>query len=216
MVKNIFATAGVAFLLSATAANATGTGITTQPMQLFAQGQVTAIYVFGAAQDTDVLSEIGHPAFGNIFCNNAHLSCTLGFAGQTDPLFPPNQSGPIAFNLLNTTTHDNFATNALATDNFYHALISTDFSVYGVDGGVVPSAVTAAIALLPPGQSVTFVGFEDQIIGSDYDYNDLIFAFAGIALTQTTVPEPITISLFGFGVAGAGMMTYRRRRAKKA
>ena len=77
--------------------------------------------------------------------------------------------------------------------------------------GALSAAASAALAGLA---NITFVGWEDKNLaqGSDFDYNDLIFAFANTRLT-TQIPEPLTLSLFGAGLAGAAWMG--RRRAKK-
>ena len=44
--------------------------------------------------------------------------------------------------------------------------------------------------------------------GGDFDYNDLIFGFYGIA--TPSVPEPMTLSLLGVGLVG--LAAIRRRR----
>ena len=116
----------------------------------------------------------------------------------------------MVFSLNNTTTGNLFTTNATASDGDYHALISTDYAVYN-QGSLPAAAATVINGMISAGKTVTYVGFEDAING-DYDYNDLIFAFAGTTATPTNpVPEPLTISLFGAGVAGAGF-AYRRKR----
>lgn len=56
----------------------------------------------------------------------------------------------------------------------------------------------------------TFVGFEDQFGGGDFDYNDHMFSFTGVV---TPVPEPGTCSLM---MVSLGALTFvaRRRRAR--
>jgi hypothetical protein len=92
-------------------------------------------------------------------------------------------------------------------------MISTNFAVFGV--GALPSGADSVIqGLLASGQSVTYVGWEDRMTPlADWDYNDLIFAFANTTTTPTTgVPEPLTLSLFGAGLAGAALLRWRRRK----
>jgi alpha-acetolactate decarboxylase len=117
----------------------------------------------------------------------------------------------MVFSLDNITRSDTFTSNAADTDGNYHVLITSNYSDFGV-GALDPAAVTALAGL---GGSITFVGWEDKTLGqsSDFDYNDLIFAFAN---TRTTigVPEPLTLSLFGAGVVGAAWVGRRRRKTK--
>ena len=53
-----------------------------------------------------------------------------------------------------------------------------------------------------------FVGFEDNRISPDNDYNDVVFEFAA----ATAVPEPSSYLLVGAGLLGLGMAARRRRR----
>ena len=50
--------------------------------------------------------------------------------------------------------------------------------------------------------------------GVDWDYNDVVYAIAYKVRTES-VPEPLTLSLFGAGLAGAAALR-RRRKASKA
>jgi hypothetical protein len=120
----------------------------------------------------------------------------------------------MTFSLANVTTGTTFTSNTPETPGGpYHVLVSTNYADFNV-GALLPGAQSAINALLAAGKSITYVGWEDLSAaqGSDFDYNDLIFAFAGTQIVQ--VPEPVTMSLFGAGLAGAAWM--RRRKSKKA
>ncbi|HUK37451.1 MAG TPA: PEP-CTERM sorting domain-containing protein [Vicinamibacterales bacterium] len=60
----------------------------------------------------------------------------------------------------------------------------------------------------------TFSGVEDRTVATTDDWNDLVYAFENVAPTTTSVPEPLTLSVFGAGLAGLGWL--RARRARKA
>ncbi|MEO6023861.1 MAG: PEP-CTERM sorting domain-containing protein [Burkholderiales bacterium] len=205
MNKSVLA-AGVGLLMSTAAAHAVP--ITTPPPILSAFGNVTAVYIFADANDNSTLNELTPQAIPLIFCNHTITgTCTGNNPGNTKNLFPPPQSGPIVFSLNNVTSGNLFTTNAVGSDGFYHALITSNYTDFGL--GALSGPLAAQLAGL--GGSISFVGFEDKTFGqgSDFDYNDLIFAFANTAIVG--VPEPLTLSLFGAGLAGAALMRRRKK-----
>lgn len=116
------------------------------------------------------------------------------------------RSGALTFTLDNISTGLAYDSTNSDSDGNYHAKITTNYADFGV--GALPSAAAAVLAGLP---GITFIGFEDRQLsgGSDWDYNDLIFAFSNTAPTQNPgVPEPLTLSLIGAGLLGA----FRLRR----
>jgi hypothetical protein len=179
-----------------------GTPTTINPGDLFGSGlDSKAIFVFSDAGDDSTLTLTGH--VGTIFDNKINV------AGDTVDL--GSLSGMEEFGLDDMTEHDSFLADVADVDHDFHLFYTTNYANFGE--GPVPAAAAAAISSLPLGSSVIFVGWEDRDFdqGSDFDYNDLIFAFSN--LKPATVPEPLTISLFGAGLVGAAAMRRRKKNS---
>ena len=207
MLNKSILSAGVGLMISAVAAQAVP--IKTAPPTLSAFGNVTAVYIFDDAANTSVLNEISPAAFPQIFCNHATSTCVESTPGETKNLFPPPQTGAMVFSLQNVTTGTLFTSNLADADGNYHVRITSNYADFGL--GALPGPAAAALVGL---SSITFIGWEDLTLGqgSDFDYNDLVFAFANTAVTG--VPEPLTLSLFGAGLVGAAWMSRRKKSAK--
>lgn len=212
MSKNILLSTTLGLVLSAAAAQALP--ITTPPQSLSAVGNVTAVYVFADAGDTSILNELLPAAIAQIFCNHSTGPCIGASAGNTMDLGP--QNGLMQFSLNNVTTGTSFLSDTADSDGNYHVLISDNYADFGQ--GALPGAADTVISgLISSGMSITYIGWEDLMAGqgSDFDYNDLIFAFANTTTRKVDVPEPLSMSLFGAGLLGAAWAR-RRHRNKKA
>ncbi len=151
----------------------------------------------------------GNPIFTNHPSPGAGAEVSLGVL-----------SGPQVFGLNNITTGTNFLANVADGGGDYHAYYSsncvgaaacnTAYQVFN-EGNLDP-AVVAAINALPTGTPIVLVGWEDLTAaqGSDFDYNDLIFAFTNLNSPTVPTPEPATLGVLGAGLIG--MMLARRRR----
>lgn len=169
--------------------------LTVTPGVLSAIGPLQAVFAYKDAGDTSELSAVG--VAGTIFNNQLTPIGTVVSVNNSGP-FPT----PIVFELKNLTHGYSFFTGIADTvqvggQDVFYAAYADDFEDFGV--GALPAATAAAIAndpVLSAGPLV-FVGFEDRR-GGDFDYNDLIFAFAPIGVTR--IPEPGILALLGLGV----------------
>src|SRR5215813_8873956 len=176
-----------------------GTPTTVNPGLLTGSGaDAQAIFAFADAGDTSDLVLTGFG--GNPIFNNS-----VNVPGNTIDLGA--LAGPQQFGLNNLTTGTSFLANVADADGNFHAFYTTDFNDFSV--GSLPAAAAAAIAGLPAGSTVIFVGWEDLTAsqGADWDYNDLIFAFSNL---KSSVPAPPTLLLLGLALVGV-RLTRRRR-----
>ncbi len=177
-----------------------GTPTTVNPGLLSGSGaDAQAIFTFADAADTSALVLTGFG--GNPIFNNSTNSPgnTVDLGGLT---------GPQQFGLNNLTTGTSFLADVADSDGNFHAFYTTNFADFSV--GALPAAAAAAIAALPAGTSVVFMGWEDLTAGqgSDFDYNDLIFAFSNLA--PPAVPEPGALMLLSLALAALGLVRGRR------
>jgi hypothetical protein len=181
--------------------------------------------------------DIGDPALSAVIFAYANTADTsqLTLTGRDTPILNNKQnaigdtvalgllSGPQVFGLDDLTTGASFLANVSDINGHFHATYSVNCSdvsscgtAYAMFGaGALDTAVVIAIADLPVGTNVVFVGWEDRI-GLDFDHNDLIFAVTNLVATPVPpppppVPEPASLALLGSALLGFGLL--RRRKA---
>ena len=170
-----------------------------------AASTVDMVFAYKSAADVDVLLNGATLLISNQNALGTEVAITGLTVGQV-----------IDFVFTNQTTGNSFEPGVAASDGDQHIAVQSTYadfqtdpprtyltqadlgSAYGVMTGIAPIA------------DWTFVGMEDLLAsqGGDFDYNDLIFGFYGIA--TPSVPEPMTLSLLGVGLVG--LAAIRRRR----
>lgn len=204
--------AGLAAVFAlAICSSVTAAPITTLPPPITATGDVHAFYVFANAADKSILSLTSPSSISPIFCNHSTGGCIASTAGDEVDL--GILSGNLVFSLNNQTKGTTYFSNALDSDGNAHVIITDDYTVFGLSS--IPASLHSYISA-HSGVEVVYIGWEDRNKkqGSDFDYNDLIFAFTNVTTRPPVkTPEPATLALIGAGLAGLGFARRRRKFA---
>ncbi len=168
------------------------------------QDSIDAVFIYADAGGQSTLSL---PGYGNIFTNFVNTS------GDSVQGLPTYNGQTLSFTLTGITVPNVFVAGVAASNGKYHAAYRdfahfADLNIPDIGPG---NRAYDYIATHGGESAWTFVAWEDYLNG-DYDYNDLVFAFRGVA---ATVPESPVWLMLALGLATFGFIrTYQRRSEK--
>jgi hypothetical protein len=170
------------------------------------QSTVDVVFAYKSAADVDLLFNGTSLLVSNQDAQGTEATITGLTVGQV-----------LDFVFTNQTTGDSFPAGVAASDGDQHIAVQSTYADFQTDpprAYLTQAELGAAFGVMTgiaPIGDWTFAGMEDLLAGQngDFDYNDLIFGFLGIA--PDPVPEPMTLSLLGVGLVG--LAAIRRRRA---
>jgi PEP-CTERM motif-containing protein len=171
----------------------------------------------------------GSFAFNGSTSTTSNVLSTTSFANASGDIIPGTDTGSFSSVTLPAT---------LATGNPYNFATASgfNFSDAGLGTFTATSATLLGTSTAGPSSTASWAVVGTFTIGSDFsNAGTVLTADETISLTQTNgagnaisfsgtfqspenlgVPEPITISLFGAGLAGLGFGSRRRKAATKA
>ena len=182
-------------------------------------GHVQIVFTFSDASDEDLILTMPTLNGNPIIDNKTTPKGTVVDLG--------NYTGNLVFKLQDLKTSATYYSNSLDIFGDYHVKLDANYADFGV-GSLKGAALANVINLANLGYSIIFMAWEDRdshscvwnfnhskcvAAPSDWDYNDVIYAIA-YKVNVHNAPEPLTLSLFGAGLAGAAAL--RRRKKKSA
>lgn len=183
---------------------------------------ILAMFVGFSAADRDLLSLPGvspNPIFVNQGAGASAIGATISL---------PVIVGGLNFVLTNETSGNAFTIGTPYTNTDVPGSSVYHFADFTFTTGANDAADEALYnALFPSVQMTagefstiesnggfanwTFAAVEDRTVVTNDDWNDLIYAFQNVAPSVQGVPEPLTLSLFGAGLAGLSLVRRRRK-----
>lgn len=137
------------------------------------------------------------------FNNNLYLVTDDGI-DDNDILIFNNHGSPVGSTL-------NLGSFAVGTELIFRLHVTNnDFSYYTGAASRNPDQSAHARVQANWAENTTLVSFED-LLGGPFDFNDLSFSFTNTSAGPADVPEPATILLMSFGLAGVATMRRRRK-----
>lgn len=187
-------------------AGAQAAPLSTADILLGLGNDVTAVYLGSSAGDTDAVSLLGG---ATLFVNNGAGATAVG---TTVDLGTYAVGQAITFTMDNLTTATSFTDGlgSLNPDGDVHALVTYDLeqllAMCNGSGCLSTDSIALANSL---GPNTSFIGFEDLSAaqGSDFDYNDIVFAVQGAE--DPPVPTPSSLALLVPGLLGFFLLRQR-------
>jgi hypothetical protein len=220
MQKLLLAAAAIVALEVAVAGQAQATCVSSTPISAPDPGAGTTCSITADASMIDVVFAYKSAADVDILLNGVTLLLSNQDPLGTEAILTGLTVGQVVnFVFENTTTGTSFSAGIPASDGHQHIAVQSTYADFQTDPPTRTYLTAADLGAaygvmtgIAPITDWTFVGMEDLLAnqGSDFDYNDLIFGFMGIAPPAPSVPEPMTLSLLGAGLVGFAVLRHRR------